>query len=161
MVAPTRFVARLDEPALAVDPTTGQKAEQLPTYNAYSIDGDVTAPLVYVNYGLPEDYERLETLGVSVEGAIVIARYGNSWRGIKPKVAAEHGAVGCLIYSDPRDDGYFVDDDLPQGADATRNRRAARQRHGLRRLLAGRPPDPGRSAPPRTRSGSPSRTRPA
>ena len=115
MVEPTRFVARLDEPALGIDPTSGQKAEQLPTYNAYSIDGDVTGPLVYVNYGLPEDYERLERLGVSVEGAIVIARYGNSWRGIKPKVAAEHGAVGCLIYSDPRDDGYFVDEVFPKG----------------------------------------------
>ena len=115
MVEPTRFVARLDEPSLGIDPTSAQKAEQLPTYNAYSIDGDVTAPLVYVNYGLPEDYERLERLGVSVKGAIVMARYGNSWRGIKPKVAAEHGAVGCLIYSDPRDDGYFVDEVFPKG----------------------------------------------
>ena len=115
MVEPTRFVARLDEPSLGIDPTSAQKAEQLPTYNAYSIDGDVTAPLVYVNYGLPEDYERLERLGVSVKGAIVMARYGNSWRGIKPKVAAEHGAVGCLIYSDPRDDGYFQDEVFPKG----------------------------------------------
>ena len=115
MVEPKRFVASLDEPALAIDPTSGQKVEQLPTYNSYSIDGDVTAPLVYVNYGLPEDYDRLERLGISVKGAIVIARYGNSWRGIKPKVAAEHGAVGCLIYSDPRDDGYFVDKVFPEG----------------------------------------------
>ena len=115
MVEPTRFVASLEEPALAVDPTSGQKTEQLPTYNSYSVDGDVTAPLVYVNYGLPEDYERLDRLGISVKGAIVIARYGNSWRGIKPKVAAEHGAVGCIIYSDPRDDGYFVDDVFPKG----------------------------------------------
>ena len=115
MIAPTRFRLALEEPALAVDPTSGQKAEQLPTYNAYSIDGDVTGPLVYVNYGLPEDYEELERLGVSVKGAIVIARYGRSWRGIKPKVAAEHGAVGCLIYSDPRDDGYFEGDVFPKG----------------------------------------------
>ena len=93
--------AKLEEPALAVDPTSNQKSEQLPTYNAYSKDGDVTAPLVYVNYGAPDDYERLERLGISVKGAIVIARYGETWRGIKPKVAAEHGAVGCLIYSDP------------------------------------------------------------
>jgi N-acetylated-alpha-linked acidic dipeptidase len=106
LIAPTRFVARLDEPAISVDPTSSQKSEQLPSYNAYSIDGDVTAPLVYVNYGRPEDYEQLERLGVSARGAIAIARYGQSWRGIKPKVAAEHGAVGCLIYSDPRDDGY-------------------------------------------------------
>ncbi|HEU4588655.1 MAG TPA: transferrin receptor-like dimerization domain-containing protein [Gemmatimonadales bacterium] len=115
LVAPTKFRARLDEPATPVDPTSGQKGEQLPSYNAYSIDGDVTAPLVYVNYGVPADYERLERLGVSVEGAIVIARYGGSWRGIKPKVAAEHGAIGCLIYSDPRDDGYYQGDAYPQG----------------------------------------------
>ena len=115
MVAPTRFVAKLEEPAFAVDPTSSQKAEQLPTYNAYSPDGDVTAPLVYVNYGRPTDYEQLERLGISVKGAIVIARYGASWRGIKPKVAAEHGAVGCLIYSDPRDDGYFDGDAFPEG----------------------------------------------
>ena len=89
------------------DPTSSQTAAQLPTYNVYSIDGDVTADLVYVNYGVPADYERLERLGVDVRGKIVIARYGACWRGIKPKVAAEHGAVGCLIYSDPRDDGYF------------------------------------------------------
>jgi N-acetylated-alpha-linked acidic dipeptidase len=115
MIEPTRFRARLEEPALQVDPTSGQKAEQLPTYNAYSTDGDVTGPLVYVNYGLPEDYEHLERLGVSVQGAIVLARYGHSWRGIKPKVAAEHGAVGCLIYSDPRDDGYVGEDVFPRG----------------------------------------------
>jgi N-acetylated-alpha-linked acidic dipeptidase len=115
LVAPTSFKARLDEPVLALDPTSDQKSEQLPTYNAYSRDGDVTAPLVYVNYGLPADYERLERFGVSVQGAIVIARYGMSWRGIKPKVAAEHGAVGCLIYSDPRDDGYFAGEVFPEG----------------------------------------------
>jgi len=87
----------------------------LPSYNAYSIDGDVTAPLVYVNYGVPADYDELERLGISVKGAIVIARYGGSWRGIKPKVAAEHGAIGCLIYSDPHEDGYFVDNVFPKG----------------------------------------------
>src|SRR5206468_3375211 len=85
------------------------------TYNAYSIDGDVTAPLVYVNYGVPADYERLERIGVSVKGAIVIARYFGSWRGIKPKVAAEHGAVGCIIYADPREDGYAHGEVYPQG----------------------------------------------
>jgi N-acetylated-alpha-linked acidic dipeptidase len=116
LVAPTRFVARLVEPVLSVDPTSGQKKEQLPTYNAYSIDGDVTAPLVYVNRGVPADYEELERRGVSVRGAIVIARYGGSWRGIKPKVAAEHGAVGCLIYSDPADDGYGPGAVFPEGA---------------------------------------------
>jgi N-acetylated-alpha-linked acidic dipeptidase len=116
MVAPTRFRLALEEPAVPVDPTSGQKAEQLPTYNAYSIDGDVTGPLVYVNYGLPEDYEQLDRLGISVKGAIALSRYGRSWRGIKPKVAAEHGAVGCLIYSDPRDDGYFEGDVFPKGS---------------------------------------------
>src|ERR1700680_3983728 len=116
LVEPTKFTAKLQEPALAIDPTSNQQAEQLPTYNAYSGDGDVTAPLVYVHYGIPDDYEKLERLGVSVKGAIVIARYGNSWRGIKPKVAAEHGAVGCLIYSDPADDGYVQGDVFPLGA---------------------------------------------
>jgi len=116
LLEPTKFVAKLQEPAVAVDPTSGQREEQLPTYNAYSADGDVTAPLVYVNYGNPADYERLERLGISVKGAIVIARYGASWRGIKPKVAAEHGAVGCIIYSDPHEDGYFNGEVFPAGA---------------------------------------------
>ena len=115
MVAPTHFTAKLQEPPLPEDPSSNQQSEQLPSYNAYSIDGDVTAPLVFVNYGLPREYEELERLGVSVKGAIVIAKYGNSWRGIKPKVAAEHGAIGCLIYSDPADDGYSVDNVFPQG----------------------------------------------
>src|SRR5881396_4239623 len=115
LVAPTKFVAQLREPPVAGDLTSAQQSEQLPTYNAYSIDGDVTAPLVYVNYGVPADYERLERLGISVKGAIVIARYFGSWRGIKPKVAAEHGAIGCLIYSDPRDDGYTQGDVYPHG----------------------------------------------
>jgi len=115
MVSPTRFTAKLEEPAVAVDPTSNQKSEQLPTYNAYSIDGDVTAPLVFVNYGLPEDYEKLDRLGISVKGAIVIAKYLHSWRGIKPKVAAEHGAIGCLIYSEPKDDGYTRDNVFPAG----------------------------------------------
>ena len=96
------------------DPTSNQQSEQLPIYNAYSKDGDVTAPLVYVNYGIPEDYEQLERMGISVKGKIVIARYFHSWRGIKPKVAAEHGAVGCLIYSDPHEDGFVEGDDLSQ-----------------------------------------------
>ena len=115
MIAPTKFTAKLEEPALAIDPTTNQKSEQLPTYNAYSIDGDVTGPLVFVNYGLPEDYEKLDRLGISVKGAIVIAKYLHSWRGVKPKVAAEHGAIGCIIYSEPADDGYSVDNVFPAG----------------------------------------------
>jgi N-acetylated-alpha-linked acidic dipeptidase len=110
-----KFVAKLQEPALKEDPTSDQQSEQLPTYNVYSIDGDVTAPLVYVNYGIPEDYEQLDRLGISVKGKIVIARYYHSWRGIKPKVAAEHGAVGCLIYSDPHEDGFVQGETFPAG----------------------------------------------
>jgi len=116
LVEPRRFTAKLREPAVSGDQTSSQQDEQLPSYNAYSIDGDVTAPLVYVNYGAPDDYDQLERLGISVKGAIVIARYGATWRGIKPKVAAEHGALGCIIYSDPRDDGYYQGDTYPLGA---------------------------------------------
>ena len=111
-----KFVAKLQEPAVPQDPTSNQQAEQLPTYHAYSIDGDVTAPLVYVNYGIPEDYEQLDRMGISVKGKIVIARYYHSWRGIKPKVAAEHGAIGCLIYSDPHEDGFVHGETFPAGA---------------------------------------------
>jgi N-acetylated-alpha-linked acidic dipeptidase len=116
LVAPDKYTARLSEPALAEDATSNQADEQLPIYNAYSIDGDVTAPLVYVNYGVPRDYDELAQRGIDVKGKIVIARYGGSWRGIKPKVAAEHGAVGCIIYSDPRNDGYYQGDVYPKGA---------------------------------------------
>jgi N-acetylated-alpha-linked acidic dipeptidase len=116
LTAPGRYTARLSEPKLEEDKTSGQTDEQLPVYNAYSKDGDVTAELVYVNYGVPRDYDELERRGVDVKGKIVIARYGGSWRGIKPKVAAEHGASGCIIYSDPRDDGYFNGDVYPKGA---------------------------------------------
>src|SRR5882724_1801455 len=111
-----KFVAKLHEPPVPEDPTSGQQSEQLPTYHAYSIDGDVTAQLLFVNYGLPEDYEQLDRLGISAKGAIVIAKYGHSWRGIKPKVAAEHGAVGCLIYSDPNEDGFKQGETFPAGA---------------------------------------------
>ena len=115
MVAPAVFRAALAEPPLKEDPTSGQTAEQLPVYNAYSIDGDVTGELVYVNYGVPRDYDELDRHGIDVKGKVVLARYGGSWRGIKPKVAAEHGAIGCLIYSDPRDDGFFQGDVYPKG----------------------------------------------
>ncbi len=147
MLEPTRFTASLVEPVLKEDATSGQTSEQLPVYNAYSIDGDVTAPLVYVNYGVPKDYEELARHGVDVKGKIVIARYGGSWRGIKPKVAAEHGAVGCLIYSDPRDDGYFQGDVYPEGA--FRNERGA-QRGSVADmpLFPGDPLTPGVGATP-------------
>src|SRR5438874_1889599 len=116
LIAPEHYTLKLEEPPLLEDATSNQKSEQLPTYNAYSVDGDVTGDLVYVNYGTPADYEQLAQNGVDVKGKIVIARYGGSWRGIKPKVAAEHGAIGCIIYSDPHDDGYFQGDVYPKGA---------------------------------------------
>ena len=116
MTGPVPFKAVLNEPALREDATSGQKSDQLPTYNCFSADGDVTAPLVFVNYGIPDDYERLQRLGIDVKGKIVIAKYGRSWRGIKPKVAQEHGAVGCIIYSDPKEDGYYQGDVYPKGA---------------------------------------------
>ena len=125
MTAPEKFTARLEEPDLKEDATSNQKNEQLPTYNAYSADGDVTGDAVYVNYGVPADYEELAKRGISVKGKIAIARYGGSWRGIKPKVAAENGAIACLIYSDPRDDGYFQGDVYPKGA--------YRNEHGVQR----------------------------
>lgn len=114
MISPTTYKAILKEPAIKEDPTSAQEG-QLPTYNAYSADGDVTGELVFVNYGLPDDYKILDKMGISVKGKIVIAKYGRSWRGTKPKVAQEHGAIGCIIYSDPIDDGYFAGDVYPKG----------------------------------------------
>jgi N-acetylated-alpha-linked acidic dipeptidase len=114
MTEPTSFHAKLDEPAIAADKNSADPG-QVPSYNAYSGDGDVTAPLVYANYGVPADYDTLKQQGIDVKGKIVITRYGGSWRGIKPKVAYEHGAVGCLIYSDPKDDGYYQGDVYPKG----------------------------------------------
>ena len=116
MTGPEKYNAVLAEPALKEDATSGQTSEQLPTYNCWSPDGDVTGELVFVNYGLPDDYDRLARMGIDVKGKIVIAKYGRSWRGIKPKVAQEHGALGCIIYSDPRDDGYYEGDVYPKGA---------------------------------------------
>ena len=111
---PKPFRAKLQEPPVKEDKSSSDM-NQVPSYNAYSGSGDVTAPVVYVNYGVPADYEVLKKLGIDVKGKIVIARYGGSWRGTKPKVAQEHGAVGCLIYSDPRDDGFFQGDVFPKG----------------------------------------------
>ncbi len=151
MVAPRAFTASLTEPPLPQDATSGQTSEQLPPFNVYSIDGDVTGDLVYVNYGVPKDYEELERRGIDVKGKIVISRYGGSWRGIKPKVAAEHGAIGCLIYSDPHEDGYFQGDVYPQGG--------YRNEHSVQRgsvadmpLYSGDPLTPGVGAPAEARS---------
>src|SRR6202171_5512047 len=115
LVAPTHFVARLTEPPIAGDGTSSKTRDELPAYNVFGADGDVTAELVYVNQGMPDDYQELERQGVSVKGRIVLTRYGGGWRGLKPKLAYEHGAVGCLIYSDPRDDGYGAGDTYPKG----------------------------------------------
>ena len=115
MTGTRNFKAALKEPALKEDATSGQQATQLPVYNCWSADGDVTSELVFVNYGVPADYEKLARMGIDVKGKIVIAKYGQSWRGIKPKVAQEHGAIGCIIYSDPKDDGYFQGDVYPKG----------------------------------------------
>ena len=118
------FKATLQEPPIPGDPSS-QTKDALPAYVAFQGDGDVTAPLVYVNYGMPGDYDALERMGISVKGKIAIARYGQGWRGLKPKLAQDHGAVGALIYSDPRDDGYATDDVYPKGA--------ARPPHGVQR----------------------------
>jgi N-acetylated-alpha-linked acidic dipeptidase len=115
LVAPTRFTALLTEPPVEGDATSSKTKDELPAYNVYGADGDVTAELVYVNQGMPDDYKELERQGISVKGRIVLTRYGGGWRGLKPKLAYEHGAAGCLIYSDPRDDGYGVGDAYPKG----------------------------------------------
>lgn len=125
LVSPTQYTARLREPPIEGDATSAIEENRLPTYNAFSADGDVTAELVYVNQGVPADYEVLENMGIDVEGKIVIARYGGSWRGIKPKVAAEHGAIGTILFSDPIDDGYVAGDVYPEGP--------YRMEHGVQR----------------------------
>src|ERR1019366_9519219 len=114
MTAPVKLRLKLEEPAVSGDPNSSDTG-MVPTYNAYSGDGDVSAPLVYANYGLSEDYEMLHSRGIDVKGKIVIVRYGMSFRGTKPKIAYEHGALGCIIYSDPRDDGFFEGDVYPTG----------------------------------------------
>jgi N-acetylated-alpha-linked acidic dipeptidase len=115
MTSPQIYHALLKERPLREDSSSSQEG-QLPTYNAWSADGNVRAELVYVNYGLNADYDELARMGIDVKGKIVIARYGQSWRGIKPKIAQEHGAIGCIIYSDPKDDGYYQGDVYPKGA---------------------------------------------
>lgn len=115
LVAPHAFEASLEEDPIPEDPSTSIRDELLPPYNAFSIDGEVEGELVFVNYGIPEDYELLERHGIDVRGKIAIAKYGKSWRGIKPKLAAEKGAVGTIIYSDPADDGYALGDPYPKG----------------------------------------------
>ena len=115
LISPSQFQAKMKEPAISEDPDSSQIG-QIPTFNAYSAEGDVTGELVYVNYGIPEDYQNLKNIGIEVKGKIVLVRYGVCHRGVKPKLATEHGAVGCLIYSDPQDDGYYQGDVYPVGA---------------------------------------------
>jgi len=115
LTGPTQYAAKLEAVPVEGDPYTAQGDKLLPSYNAFSTDGDVEADLVFVNYGIPSDYEELEKLGIDVKGKIVIAKYQGSWRGIKPKLAAEKGAIGCIIYSDPMDDGYYQGDVYPKG----------------------------------------------
>ncbi|OOG39529.1 folate hydrolase [Rhodanobacter sp. C06] len=115
LLGPKPYTAKLSEPAVPGDATSAIRDGTLPPYNVYGADGDVTAPLVYVNHGMPDDYKALARRGIAVKGKIVIVRYGGGWRGLKPKLAQEHGAVGCLIYSDPRDDGYYQGDAWPEG----------------------------------------------
>jgi N-acetylated-alpha-linked acidic dipeptidase len=147
LVAPTHFKAKLSEPAIEGDSTSSQTKDELPPYNVYGADGDVTAELVYVNQGMPDDYKELERQGVSVKGRIVLTRYGGGWRGLKPKLAYEHGAVGCLIYSDPRDDGYGQGDTYPKGGYRPRD---AVQRGSVQDLVlySGDPLTPGVGAVP-------------
>jgi N-acetylated-alpha-linked acidic dipeptidase len=125
LVGTTPFKATLQEPPIPGDTSATATEPALPAYAEYQGDGDVTAPLVYVNYGMEDDYKTLQRLGVSVKGTIVIARYGDGWRGLKPKLAYEHGALGCVIYSDPGNDGYAIDKTYPTGP--------MRPPHGLQR----------------------------
>jgi N-acetylated-alpha-linked acidic dipeptidase len=147
LIAPTHFKARLSEPPIEGDSTSTQEKDELPPYNVYGADGDVTGELVYVNQGMPDDYKELERQGVSVKGRIVLTRYGGGWRGLKPKLAYEHGAVGCLIYSDPRDDGYGEGDTYPKGGYRPRD---AVQRGSVQdlTLYSGDPLTPGVGAVP-------------
>jgi N-acetylated-alpha-linked acidic dipeptidase len=124
LIAPEHVALGGQEPAVPEDPTSGVPG-MLPPYVAYQGDGDVTAPVVYVNYGMPDDYDALARRGIDVRGKIVLARYGAGWRGLKPLLAQQHGAVGCLIYSDPADDGYSQDDPYPHGG--------GRPEHGVQR----------------------------
>jgi N-acetylated-alpha-linked acidic dipeptidase len=147
LTAPTRFRAKLQEPAVEGDGTSSQVADELPPYNIFGADGEAEAELVYVNRGMPDDYRELERQGVSVAGRIVIVRYGGGWRGLKPKLAYEHGALGCLIYSDPRDDGYGAGDVYPGGGYRPRDA-VQRGSVGDITLYSGDPLTPGTGATP-------------
>ncbi|MFL5383066.1 MAG: M20/M25/M40 family metallo-hydrolase [Longimicrobiaceae bacterium] len=112
-ISPDPRELALAEPSVPGDSSSG--LWQYPTVNGSSAAGDVHGEVVYVNYGLVEDYARLDSLGVSVRGKIAVARYGRSFRGIKAREAERHGAVGLVIYSDPADDGFVRGDVYPEG----------------------------------------------
>ena len=114
MIKPRRVKLANPEPPVPGDATSYDKRATR-GYNTYSPSGDVTARVVYVNYGMVDDYRRLERMGVSVAGRIVLARYGRCYRGIKAKLAEEHHAAGLILYSDPQDDGYAAGDTFPNG----------------------------------------------
>lgn len=137
LVAPRRERLTLKEAVVPEDPSSSNP-RIIPLFNGYSASGDVTAPLVYVNYGLPPDYDALKKIGVDVKGKIVLARYGNSFRGVKAKVAQDNGAVGLIIYSDPADDGYMQGDVFPKGP----WRPASSAQRGSVQFLSTAPGDP-------------------
>jgi N-acetylated-alpha-linked acidic dipeptidase len=114
LITTRRQKLNVEEAVVKNDPTSSNP-KITPLFNGFSPSGDVTGPVVYANYGLPDDYEDLKKAGVDVKGKIVIVRYGNSFRGVKAKVAEDHGAIGCIIYSDPADDGYMQGDVYPKG----------------------------------------------
>ncbi len=115
LVGPVAVPLGGQEPTIPEDATSANLKDALPPYVAFQGDGDVTADVVYVNYGLPADYAALARRGISVKGKIALARYGGGWRGLKPKLAQEQGAIGALIYSDPANDGYATADTYPNG----------------------------------------------
>ncbi len=116
LLSPNSYVAKLEEPVLTPSEAKLRTvAEELPPYGAFSIGGDVTAELVYVNYGMPDDFTELERRGIDVKGKITLARFGGGWRGIAPRESAEHGAVGCIMYMDPEDYGWPYGDSYPEG----------------------------------------------
>ena len=113
-IAPDPIELDLKEGAIPEDPTSSA-FPQIIAFNGYGAAGDVSGEVVYVNYGLIEDYAQLDSMGVSVKGKIAVARYGKSYRGIKAREAENHGAAGLIIYSDPAEDGYVRGDIYPTG----------------------------------------------
>jgi len=114
VVWPRPFTASLEEDAFASD-ATSHDPRIVPTFNGYSASGSATARLVYANYGRMQDFQALEAAGVDVRGSVVLVRYGKLFRGLKALLAQRHGALGCIIFSDPLDDGYVAGEVYPNG----------------------------------------------